>query len=301
MGVKINKTVLRAPIRWAGSKKILLNEMLAVFDNSKDVYVEPFLGSGVVLINTLNNNVFKRYYVNDINENIIAFYQLLKESPDELIKGIRKICAQYNHKESMDEKCDFYKLKRDSYNRNRLKPLSKTITFWFLMAAGFNGVYRVNSERKFNVPCGKREKIICDERYLKKVSQLIQNVVFLCMDYQEFLDYVRKIEQEANCFLYCDPPYIPATDSMENQILYTQQCFAHKCFVEYMVGINAMEESSFMISMAESDKATIIYNNEVWKKMNLSEIVRKVNPKKKIKSKEIAYINYEVKIEGDSD
>ena len=37
--------VISAPIRWAGSKKRLLNEILESFDKNKTNYIEPFLGS----------------------------------------------------------------------------------------------------------------------------------------------------------------------------------------------------------------------------------------------------------------
>lgn len=70
--------VLSSPIRWAGSKKRVLNEMLESFKKDKENYIEPFLGSGVVMINVLNNiNIlhYKNIYVNDINSNIIHFYK----------------------------------------------------------------------------------------------------------------------------------------------------------------------------------------------------------------------------------
>lgn len=37
--------VISAPIRWAGSKKRLLNEILEAFDKNRTRYIEPFLGS----------------------------------------------------------------------------------------------------------------------------------------------------------------------------------------------------------------------------------------------------------------
>lgn len=37
--------VISAPIRWAGSKKRLLNEILEAFDKNRPNYIEPFLGS----------------------------------------------------------------------------------------------------------------------------------------------------------------------------------------------------------------------------------------------------------------
>lgn len=72
--------VLSSPIRWAGSKRVL-NELLESFSTNKVNYIEPFLGSGVVMLNVLNNNSilkYKNFYVNDINKSIIDFYKCLK-------------------------------------------------------------------------------------------------------------------------------------------------------------------------------------------------------------------------------
>ena len=84
--------VISSPIRWAGSKKKLLNEMLEwTFVRDKDNYIEPFLGSGVILINVLKNNIilkYKNFYVNDINENIINFYIFIRDNIEEYQKAI---------------------------------------------------------------------------------------------------------------------------------------------------------------------------------------------------------------------
>ena len=84
MGYIVLDKVYGSPLRWAGSKKKLLNEMLVMFDQDKKIYVEPFLGSGIVLINTLIYNLYDEYYVNDVNENIVNFFLDLKSNFDKL-------------------------------------------------------------------------------------------------------------------------------------------------------------------------------------------------------------------------
>ncbi|MBR2240253.1 MAG: DNA adenine methylase [Clostridia bacterium] len=41
----MKREVISSPIRWAGSKKRLLNEILEEFDKDSESYIEPFLGS----------------------------------------------------------------------------------------------------------------------------------------------------------------------------------------------------------------------------------------------------------------
>lgn len=145
---KIDSKVISAPIRWAGSKKKLLNEMLHAFGADKDVYIEPFLGSGIVLLNVLENQMYKKYYVNDINNNLILFYNTLKNDSAQLIKRIETLCREYNSFSDDEEKWDYFYKKRDSFNKKQIRCVTRSALFWFLMKAGYNGVYRVNSEGK---------------------------------------------------------------------------------------------------------------------------------------------------------
>ena len=166
--------VINSPIRWAGSKRKLLNEMLNSFKNDSKIYVEPFLGSGVVLINLLNNKrlfKFEKFYVNDINDNIINFFHLLKFEYVYVKKHINKIIKEYNNLGDLVSKEKFYYNIREKYNKKKEK--INAIYFFFLMKTGYNGVYRENSKGKFNVPFGKKEKISINFNDLEKISELI--------------------------------------------------------------------------------------------------------------------------------
>lgn len=292
---KIDSKVVTAPIRWAGSKKKLLNEMLHAFEKNKDVYIEPFLGSGIVLLNVLENQMYKKYYVNDINENLILFYNTLKNDSNQLIKRIDSLCREYNKFADDEEKWNYFYKKRESFNKKQIRNVTRAALFWFLMKAGYNGVYRVNSKGKFNVPCGKREKIVCNKEKMEEISQKIQNVEFFCMDYSSFIDMVLEREKNESIFMYCDPPYMPETVSSQKHILYTQNVFEHTKFMEYMNAICHIADISVMISMAETENVVQMYKEHShFIKVKIEEIVRKVNPMKQMKSKEIAFVNYSV-------
>lgn len=225
----IDSKVLNSPIRWAGSKKKILNEMLNAFKTDKDNYIECFLGSGVVLINVLKNNdklKYKNFYVNDINSNIINFYKLLQKKPEYLIKEIMKLVTLYNDYDMTKKEEYYYKL-RDQFN-NEKDLDNKSILFYFLMKTGFNGVYRENKAGKFNVPFGRKEKIVVNEGYLEELSRFIKPVKFYNLDYNSFLDKMKKDGKIDNSFMYFDPPYLP--DDLlvsQKQELYTNDTFDH--------------------------------------------------------------------------
>lgn len=291
----MKKEVLSSPIRWAGSKKRVLNEMLESFENNKENYIEPFLGSGVVMLNVLNNIdslKYKNVFVNDINSNIISFYKYLKIKPKILIKELNKLSEIYNNKSLIDKEEMYYDI-REKFNSD---DNNKSIYFYFLMKVGFNGVYRENKNGKFNVPFGRKEKLVIQEEYLLKISKLIKNVKFYNMSYEKFLEELLKKGILNDAFVYCDPPYIPDDDLVsQKQELYTSGKFNHYDFVETLKKYN---ESNIMISMSESTKANKIYGKSFTSK-NLTDIVRTINPKNLFQSKEVLFFNYNKKNKED--
>lgn len=290
----MKKNVISSPIRWAGSKKKLLNEMLEkTFKRNKDNYIECFLGSAVVLLNVLNNKEelgYKRFYVNDINSNIINFFVMLQNNPKYLIGNIKKIVGDYNSL-NMNQKSELYYNVREKFNDSK-DSNKKSTYFYFLMQAGFNGVYRENSKGKFNVPFGKKEKILIQDDYLIEVSKLLENVEFYNLPFEDFLNTMKEKGVLKNSFVYCDPPYLP--DDMlvyQKQMLYTKETFNHELFFNM---INDMKIENVMISMSDSKIADKIYNKGSYNKIDVREIIRVVNPKKLFSSKEVAFINYDI-------
>lgn len=287
----MKRDVITSPIRWAGSKKKILNEMLAVFDRNSEIYVEPFLGSGVVLINLINNKEFfkyKKYYVNDINSNIITFYELIKSDFNYLEENVNQIVKNYNSLHNMEEKEAFYYETREKFNQSKCKE-KKAIYFWFLMRGGFNGVYRENRKGLFNVPFGKKEKLNYSYEELKKISEFLRNVEFFNMEYNEFLTMLSENGVLKKAFIYFDPPYIQEDKIISKERLYTKNEFKHEEFVTF---IKDLKIKNYMISMSESKKSNLIYGN--MKKYKINDILRVVNPNKVFKSTEVVFTNKKI-------
>ena len=285
--------VLNSPIRWAGSKKKVLVEMLNAFKPNRENYIECFLGSGVVLINVLKKNNtlnYKNFYVNDINPHIINFYKLLQNNPHHIIKQIGELVEVYNNYDTPKKEEYYYELRMQFNEEKDLD--NKSILFYFLMKTGFNGVYRENKAGKFNVPFGRKEKIVLNADYLMELSKLIQPVNFYNLDYKTFLNKMKEDGKIDNSFMYFDPPYLP-DDSLvsQKQELYTKDIFDHKLFVRT---ITELKGKYVMISMSDSKQADEIYGKFI--KNNMKEILRTINPIKLFSSTEIAFTNYKIEL-----
>lgn len=288
----ISTKIYSSPIRWAGSKRKILDEVISSFDLSKKNYIEPFLGSGIVLINLLKYNKYDEYYVNDINSDVIMFFKKLQTEKDTLISQCKLLADEYNKMESEEDKKKWFYKQRNAYNLNQG---DKPTIFWALMKTCFNGVYRTNSKGLYNVPFGRKKTLNFNEEDFNNIADSIKNVHFYNKDYQVFLKELSSQIEFKDSFIYCDPPYLPETESTENHVLYTKSKFNHKVLANELNSYNA----SIMISMSNSPIADSYYSGNFSHKEKIKDVIRNVNPQKILKTDEIIYTNYTNKNEVD--
>lgn len=201
-------------LKWAGGKTQLLTEIERVLPKNilrkKFTYIEPFVGSGAVLFWMLEKfeNIDK-VVINDINSDLINTYKIITNKPQELISILDILQGEYHSLEGdEDKKQEYYYKKRTLYNTRETDLVTQASLFIFLNRTCFNGLYRVNKSNGFNVPMGSYKKpTICDGENLKAVSQALQKVEILNLDYKETLQYA-----EENTLFYLDPPYKPLND-----------------------------------------------------------------------------------------
>lgn len=196
-------------LRWTGSKKWLLKEIDNYIPKSFNNYHEPFLGGGSVYFYVKNlPSINRKFFISDINEDLINAYVQIKDNLDSLIKKLKSF---KNNSES------YYKI-RDIKPRT---PINKAAKFIYLNRTSFNGIYRVNSRGEYNVPYGKRDNVdIVTKSLLEKVSDNLKHTKIDCIPFNEIIKNIQK-----NDFVFLDPPY---TVSHENNgfIEYNQKLFS---------------------------------------------------------------------------
>ena len=207
-------TQARPFIKWVGGKTQLLNEVSKSlprdFASRQHVtYVEPFVGGGAVMFWILQEypNI-ARAVINDINQELICTYRVIQVNVEELIAELAHIQDEYIPLGSEDRKAYFME-KRARFNTKKTTPVETAALFIFLNRTCFNGLYRVNSKGKFNVPHGKyANPRICDADNLHACSAVLQKVEILCGDFSETGRYAGP-----NTLFYFDPPYKPITET----------------------------------------------------------------------------------------
>lgn len=186
-------------VKWAGGKTQLLDAINALVPYEFDTYHEPFLGGGATLL----SNQPKNAIINDLNYELMTAYNVIKHDVSPLIKELKNMVKQHNTNDAKD----FYMTVReqDLTNLNDIEVASR---FLYLNKTGFNGLYRVNSQGKFNVPFNKKETIknstVFSETNLRKLSKYLNenDVLVLNEDFNEALNKVKE-----NDFVFVDSPY----------------------------------------------------------------------------------------------
>lgn len=191
-------------LKWAGGKTQLLDEITARLPDGLrtgeiDTYVEPFVGGGAVFFYIAQNYThLKRFYLLDINQDLINCYNEINTNVDALIDELRSLETVFLRKRSGRK--DFYYEIRDQFNMDR--SAAKLI---FLNKTCYNGLYRVNRNGDFNVPFGDyKNPTICDEENLRSASTLLQKAKITCGDFIDSKKYI-----DNHTFVYFDPPYRP--------------------------------------------------------------------------------------------
>ncbi len=187
--------MLPAPfLKWAGGNRQLLSHIEARIPERIDTYFEPFIGGAAVFFRLAARRSFKRAVLADANRDLIDCYKAVREDVDGVIGALRK-----------------YRNDRDQYYRVRaqdpdtMSDVERAARVIYLNRCGYNGLYRVNSKGRFNVPFGRYKRpVICDEDKLRAASVALRKAKLVCGDFTRILSKVGPDD-----FVYFDPPYVP--------------------------------------------------------------------------------------------
>jgi DNA adenine methylase len=209
-------------VKWAGGKTQLLDRLDKCIPLAFNRYFEPFLGGGAFFYHlTSVRNLKFVAYLSDKNQELINVYKVVKSNVDQLIDILKTYKKEY-HKAPKD----YYRELKDRFDIENRTDIEKAARLITLNKTCYNGLYRVNSQGKFNVPMGKyKNPIICDSENLRNASLILRSIDshLYWEDYQKILtDKAQKGD-----FVYLDPPYNPMT-STANFTGYTGDRFTEK-------------------------------------------------------------------------
>lgn len=199
-------------LKWAGGKGQLLSQLSEHLPEriSKEpfTYIEPFVGGGAMLFYMLQHfGNIKKAVINDVNEDLILTYRIIKDDVETLIANLDRLEKDYLSITDQNGRSQIFYDVRERYNQRIGDSVERASQLVFLNKTCFNGLYRVNRRGQFNVPFGKyANPTICNAKLLRADSQILQSAqVEICQG-----DYVQTMQHlDGLTFVYLDPPYRP--------------------------------------------------------------------------------------------
>jgi len=191
----------KSPLKWAGGKFKLLDEIYQYIPNASWNFVDAFAGSAVV---GCNAPVCGTIQLNDINEDLCNFYRCVGTFNGGFIKQAK----QYFDVKYASQ--DAYLQLRKVFNGEIRTSRKRAALFLYLNKFGYNGMCRYNSKGGFNIPVGsiaKQGKVPgFPEKELISMSDTLKRhqVSYTHRDFKDVLSATGQGD-----YVYCDPPYWP--------------------------------------------------------------------------------------------
>ena len=278
--------IVKPFVKWAGGKNSLIPQITKYYpfelkNGFIERYIEPFVGGGAVLIDILQKHEIKEAYAFDINIDLINCYNVIKNNVEELINELDKKEKNFIALNDEERQNYFYDIRAEynSYKLNDKLDAKRASEFIFLNRTCFNGLYRVNKDGKFNVPCGKyKNPTICDSNNLRNLSELIKNVIFEYGDYRKSEKYVNN-----NTFVYFDPPYRPlsATSGFTS---YTKEDFNDDNQKELAQYYNKLSLKNAKLMLSNSNPKNVNENDNFFEDIYKGFYINEVSAKRMINS-----------------
>ena len=198
--LKSNIFFVKSPLNYIGGKYKILNQIVPMFPNDINNFIDLFTGGGNVAVNVKAQKIF----MNDNLIYLIDLYKLFYEL--KYNKVLEYIYNRIEEYQLSDDNVYGYNRLRDEYNTNR-KPLD----LFVLVSYSFNHQIRFNNNHKFNNPFGKYRSSFNNsiknnlENFIHRMQSL--NIHFSNNNFECFnFDFLKE-----NDFVYCDPPYLIST------------------------------------------------------------------------------------------
>lgn len=202
-------------LKWAGGKSQLLPVInqhypKELLNGEIETYIEPFAGGGAVFFDIQNRFSPKHSVLIDTNPDLVLTYQVIQSNVDGLIRTLAQMEQAYHTSTPEEQQAMFYDV-REAFNASHnatadnTEGLTRAAQNIFLNRTCFNGLFRVNSKGKFNVPFGQHKKpTILFEKKLRAAAKALQKAEVIHGDFTQTPNLVKP-----KTFVYYDPPYRP--------------------------------------------------------------------------------------------
>jgi DNA adenine methylase len=255
--------MIRSLVKWPGGKGRVIPDLLPHLPKA-DCLIEPFVGGASVFLNT----EYRRYVLGDINPDLINLYRQVMHWPDQVINTASALFKTYGD-------VDGYAWIRKDFNaraRDCMAPpdmfesgpdagkILRAAQFLYLNRHGYNGVVRYNRQGGYNVPFGKHKSPpFFPEDAIRLFAEKANDTktIFLCCPFHLTL----KVMAGNDAVIYCDPPYLPASETANFTQYHTTPFAAqqHRELATALLDVNRKHGVPVVLSNSDTPATREIY------------------------------------------
>lgn len=177
-----------------GGKSNSVKTILSIMPEHK-TYIEPFFGGGWVYFAKTPSKV---EIINDINGDLINFYEVIRTQQDEFRKRFdnvlisRELFLQY----------------RNTMSDKSLSPLERAFRFYYVNQNAFGGLVRYNSKGKCNSPFAISEDVFVQSGFwnFDKIQKAHDRLKYTYIENDDYHKLIKKFDN-INSLFFLDPPY----------------------------------------------------------------------------------------------
>jgi DNA adenine methylase len=192
-------------LKWAGGKRWLVKRHLSIFPVRYNCFIEPFLGSGAVFFALRPKSAI----LGDTNGQLIETYSALQKDWQRVVRSLERHATLHSDGH-------FYKI------RARIPPgiFARAARFIYLNRTCWNGLYRVNTSGKFNVPVGTKDRVLLEVDDFEGIRLALGKATLLTSDFAPVIEMAKEGD-----LVFADPPYTVKHDN-NGFIKYNEQLFS---------------------------------------------------------------------------
>ena len=256
--------MIKTPVSWIGNKTSILHILYALFPLSYERYIEPFGGSGAVLLGKAIPDKLEVY--NDYNANLVNLFRCMRDRPMEFIRelGFLNLNARDDFvvlkrffekleftDEFLNQELDLtsillpapkaeeirmlYKASKEDYD------LRRAVMFLKLIRYSYSSGGKSFACQPFNVA------ILFT--FIEQLSKRLANTVIENQDFEMLIKHYDR----PDAFFYCDPPYFTSEYVYECEFTWNDHVRLHDTL--------AQTKGKWMVSYNDCPEIRELYQN----------------------------------------
>lgn len=220
------------PFAYYGSKVTLADRIVATFPEHAH-YVEPYAGSLSVL---LAKPPAVHETVNDIDGDLMTFWQVLRDRPADL----ERACRLTPHSR-LERAAAADWLNTEASEREPKASLEVARLVWVALSQGRSGVLRRTGWKYYIDPAGSRSASMPDylDGYVDRMPAIVERLHGVSLEARPALEVIRAYGTASGALLYVDPPYLGSTRNGSNPRQYRHEMYREADHRELAEALNA--------------------------------------------------------------